>query len=157
MNHQVNTRMNALLRSGYSLPHSCGMDIANQLDQAMKSFDNNKGISQAALAALSGVPQPTISRTLKGNSTPETKTLIKLARALNCTLGGYTGTEQLPAYAEPLSNYSFPNPDDESKILRAFRLAAPEVRLTWLSMADGILERLNTPSQLSGNDNLSPG
>jgi len=133
------------------------MDIANQLDQAMRSYDNNKGISQAALAALSKVPQPTISRTLKGNSIPETKTLIKLARALNCTLGGYSGTEQMPAATEREAHYSFPTQDDESKILRAFRLASPEVRLVWLNMADGIFERLNTPSRLTGNDNPSPG
>lgn len=89
--------MNVILTNSYSLTHSHGMDIANQLDQAMRSYDNNKGISQAALAALSKVPQPTISRTLKGNSIPETKTLIKLARALNCTLGGYSGTEHTDA------------------------------------------------------------
>lgn len=140
--------MNVMLRHEYSLPHSYVMDIANELDRAMKGFEN-KGISQADLAKLSGVPQPTISRTLMGNSVPETKTLIKLARALKCTLGGYAGTDAENATKE--------SPDDESKILRAFRLAPPEVRLVWLNMADGVLERLNTPSQLTGNDNPSPG
>lgn len=149
--------MNVILTNDYSLTHSHSMDIANQLDQAMRNYDNNKGISQAALAALSGVPQPTISRTLKGSSIPETKTLIKLARALNCTLGGYTGIEQMPTANERQAHYSFPTEGDESKILRAFRLASPEVRLIWLNMADGIFERLNTPSQLTGNDHPSPG
>jgi transcriptional regulator with XRE-family HTH domain len=157
MNDLVNTQMNVVLLNGYSLSHSYGMDIANQLDRAMKSYGNNKGISQADLAALSKVPQPTISRTLKGSSTPETKTLIKLARALNCTLGGYTGTEQMPAVNELQAHYNFPTENEESKILRAFRLASPEVRLVWLGMADGIFERINTPSRLTGNDNPSPG
>lgn len=70
------------------------MNIADQLDKAMADFRPG-GISQPELAQLSGVPQPTISRTLKGKSIPETKTLIKLARALKCTLGGYTGTETI--------------------------------------------------------------
>lgn len=145
-----------MLRDEYSRPHSCEMDIANELDRAMKGFEN-KGISQAELAKRSGVPQPTISRTLMGNSVPETKTLIKLAKALKCTLGGYTGTDHDTACNEPAGGYTFPTDGDESKILRAFRLAPPEVRLVWLSMADGIFERLNTPSQLTGNDNPSPG
>lgn len=68
------------------------MTIADDLDKAMANFKPG-GISQPDLAKLSGVPQPTISRTLKGKSTPETYTLIKLARALRCVLGGYTGTE----------------------------------------------------------------
>lgn len=71
------------------------MNIADQLDRAMRAYihpDGRKGISQPELSHASGVPQPTISRTLKGKSTPETKTLIKLAGALKCTLGGYTGT-----------------------------------------------------------------
>lgn len=38
---------------------------------------------------LSGVPQPTISRTLKALSTPETETLAKLSRALGRQIGGY--------------------------------------------------------------------
>lgn len=67
------------------------MTIADELDKAMRDFRPG-GITQPELAELSGVPQPTISRTLKGKSTPETKTLIKLAKTLKCTLGGYTGT-----------------------------------------------------------------
>lgn len=74
------------------------MDIADELDKAMRDFRNGKGITQPELTALSGVPQPTISRTLKGKSTPETKTLIKLAAALNCTLGGYTGKSSSKLY-----------------------------------------------------------
>jgi len=71
------------------------MKISDELDQAMRAYRKG-GIKQAELAKLSGVPQPTISRTLKGESVPETKTLIKLAAALKCTLGGYTGKSSLP-------------------------------------------------------------
>lgn len=156
MNVQVNTRMNVVLPPLYSLAHSSYMTIADDLDKAMKNYDDGAGILQPELAKISGVPQPTISRTLKGISTPETKTLIKLARALKCTLGGYTGAESAPAYHEPTASYSFPSPDDESTLLRAFRLAPPEVRLVWLGMARDLLGRLNNPSQLTGNGKPSP-
>lgn len=96
MNFPVNTQMNASLRHGIRQCIVAAMDIADELDIAMRNFRPG-GISQPELAKLSGVPQPTISRTLKGKSTPETSTLVKLARALNCTLGGYAGTSQAGA------------------------------------------------------------
>lgn len=77
--------------------HTLTMDIADELDNAMAAFRPG-GISQAELSKLSGVPQPTISRTLRAGSTPETKTLIKLAAALKCSLGGYNGTEAESSY-----------------------------------------------------------
>ncbi|MGF6697641.1 transcriptional regulator with XRE-family HTH domain [Paraburkholderia sp. MM5496-R1] len=56
------------------------MNIGDLLDQAMK----RRGIrSQGALSRLSGVPQPTINRTLKNVSVPEFSTLKKLADALD--------------------------------------------------------------------------
>ena len=58
------------------------MTIADELDAAMKAFNGGKGISQADLSKISKVPQPTISRTLKGLSEPEGKTLRKLSAAL---------------------------------------------------------------------------
>lgn len=64
--------------------------IANAIDSAMRAFENGKGIGQAELSRRSGVPQPTISRTLKAKSTPETETLTKLISVLgpeNVALG----------------------------------------------------------------------
>ena len=71
--------------------HSEMMTIADELDRAMQAY-RGTGISQAELSRISKVPQPTISRTLNGDSTPETATLMKLAKALGCTLGGHDGT-----------------------------------------------------------------
>lgn len=71
--------------------HSEVMTIADELDRAMQAY-RGTGISQAELSRISKVPQPTISRTLNGDSTPETATLMKLAKALGCTLGGHDGT-----------------------------------------------------------------
>lgn len=58
------------------------MNLAKQIDQAMKAH-LPKAMSQSDLARLSGVPQATISRTLKGLTIPSTDTLSRLARALN--------------------------------------------------------------------------
>lgn len=56
--------------------------IGDAIDAAMQAFDGGRGIKQAALSRMSGVPQPTISRTLKGKSIPETETLSKLVAVL---------------------------------------------------------------------------
>ena len=70
--------------NNYSWVHSSHMNIAEQIDRAMKSRKPTEW-SQAELSRVSGVPQPTISRTLKGVSVPETETLSRLAKALNIT------------------------------------------------------------------------
>lgn len=82
MNSIVNTQKHdSLLNSIHGrIVHT--MNIAEQIDQAMKAF-RPKPMSQSELARRSGVPQATISRTLKGLSIPETETLTKLAKALN--------------------------------------------------------------------------
>jgi transcriptional regulator with XRE-family HTH domain len=63
------------------------MNLATRLDEAMKEAREYgpKGISQSELKRRSGVPQATISRTLKGLTDPETDTIRKLATALNVT------------------------------------------------------------------------
>lgn len=61
---------------------SISREIATEIDSAMKAYGHGKGISQAKLSAMSGVPQPTISRLLKGKTIPETATLSKLTTAL---------------------------------------------------------------------------
>lgn len=59
------------------------LQIAEALDAAMENYYGpGKRISGAELGRLSGVPQPTVSRTLKGKSTPETETLAKLVSVL---------------------------------------------------------------------------
>ena len=56
--------------------------IADAIDDAMKAFNNGRGIGQSELSRRSGVPQPTISRTLKGKTLPEVNTLSKLLEVL---------------------------------------------------------------------------
>lgn len=47
--------------------------------------------------------------------------------------------------------------DDESRLLRAYRLASTEMRKSLLRQADGILEDLENPSQLTGDIDPQPG
>lgn len=86
------------------------MTIADELDSAMKAFNGHKGISQAELAKKSGVPQPTISRTLKGVSQPETATLRKLAKFLGATIGGVSGDPAPPELCNTGEGHGFPMP-----------------------------------------------
>jgi transcriptional regulator with XRE-family HTH domain len=77
--------------------HSCEMNLANKIDQAMRTFKPK--LTQTGLAKLSGVPQATISRTLKGKTLPEFDTLSRLAKALKIEIDGFdlvTGEEIRP-------------------------------------------------------------
>ena len=61
---------------------SPAQEIASAIDEAMSAYDSGRGISQSELSRRSGVPQATISRTLKGKTIPEVHTLSKLIDAL---------------------------------------------------------------------------
>lgn len=80
MNIHENTRMNDYLSTNNTLAYSPSMGIGNRLDEAMKKAGYK---TQAALEAVSGVPQPTIARILKGGGKrgPESDTVKKLAAA----------------------------------------------------------------------------
>jgi transcriptional regulator with XRE-family HTH domain len=72
----------------YTRPDNCRMNIQNiagRLDAAMQA---RKVKTQTRLAKLSGIPQPTIARILKGGGRqgPETETLRSLANALQVHL-----------------------------------------------------------------------
>lgn len=51
----------------------------------------------------------------------------------------------------------YTNMDEESRLLRAYRLAPPPVRRSLLRQADGILEDLENPSRLNGTEKSEPG
>lgn len=71
------------LTADYTRTYICSMGIATRLDRMMKE---RKVKGQSALSRLSGVPQPTIARVLKGTTdTPELSTVKKLAAALGVT------------------------------------------------------------------------
>lgn len=63
------------------------------------------------------------------------------------------------AAKEPAAAYDISSPpnDDESRLLRAYRLADPPLRRALLRQADGILEDLDNPLQLTGVNQPEPG
>lgn len=63
--------------------------IATNLSRLMKAGE----LSQAGLAAASGVGQSTISRILHGDDSPTSRTLAKLANALNVTVDEFFRSE----------------------------------------------------------------
>ena len=56
--------------------------FAEKLSEKM----NEKGYSQLTLANKAHLTQPTISRYLLGQSTPDIRAVINLSYALNCTM-----------------------------------------------------------------------
>ena len=92
----------------YTSVHSQEMDIAMQIDQAMRDW-KPKRLSQAELSRISGVPQPTISRTLKGESIPETETLLKISRALKITINNINFKPQPQYLLKSDENYLLKN------------------------------------------------
>lgn len=94
----------------YTYVHSPMMDLAKQIDQAMREW-KPKRLSQAELARLSGVPQPTISRTLKGDSIPETETLLRISKVLKISFAGLDFKNNHPQITK----------NDEEKLLSDYR------------------------------------
>ena len=83
------------------------MDIAEQIDKAMKAR-KPKPWGQAELSRVSGVPQPTISRTLKGKSVPETETLSRLAKTLGIKFDHVSSNSSSPNEIDLENNPDFP-------------------------------------------------
>ena len=76
--------------------YSRRMNIGDRLDQAMKTA---RITSQSELSRISGVPQATISRILKGTGAkgPETETVKKLARACKVSFSWLNEGEEAPS------------------------------------------------------------
>lgn len=74
--------------------------LAKNLDRVIK----NKGTNPTALAKLSGVPQPTIFKILKGQSkNPGVSTIESLASALDVSVPQLLYDPDLPKEAEPIA------------------------------------------------------
>lgn len=84
MNSSVNATPHDDLVGGYTETYIRAMNLSDRLDYAMRV----RGIrSQSALHRASGVPQPTISRILKGTTEqPDAATMQRLADALRISL-----------------------------------------------------------------------
>lgn len=127
----------------YTRMHSSYMDLAKQIDQAMRDW-KPKRLSQAELSRLSGVPQPTISRTLKGDSIPETDTLLRISKVLKIS---FSGLDFKNTYSQ-IAKY------DEEKLLTDYRLLNEFNKGRLIERADQLLTSQNK-SKSKGNTNTS--
>ena len=106
------------------------MTIADRLDQAMRDA---KFAKQAVLARISGVPQATISRILKGTGKrgPESGTVRKLAQAcrvsfewLNDGIGKHV--QVVPSVLPP--NHDLLSGEDILRLLNLYRQSTDSAR-----------------------------
>ena len=123
----------------YTSVHSYRMNIAMQIDQAMRDW-KPKPLSQAELSRISGVPQPTISRTLKGESIPETETLLKISRALKLTIHNIDFKQA----------NSYPIKSDEEYLLKNFRGMTDINKGRLLERSESLLATQNKSSERKG-------
>lgn len=87
--------------------YSRRMSIGDRLDQAMKAARIK---SQSELSRISGVPQATISRILKGTGAkgPETETVKKLARACKVSFIWLNEGEEISTpHSTPVTTVSY--------------------------------------------------
>jgi transcriptional regulator with XRE-family HTH domain len=63
-------------------------DLSTRLAANLKRLRDGRGLSQQALADLSGVPRPTVAHLESGQSNPTLAVVSKLARSLGVTLDG---------------------------------------------------------------------
>ena len=52
----------------------------------LREYMTNRGLTQAELAALLGVSQPTVSDWLNGNALPSTKKLLKISKKIGLSV-----------------------------------------------------------------------
>lgn len=116
----------------YTCVHSPVMDLAKQIDQAMRDW-KPKRLSQAELARLSGVPQPTISRTLKGDSIPETETLLRISKVLKINFTGLDFKNTRPQITK----------NDEEKLISDYRQLTDFNKGRLIEKADQLLTGQN--------------
>jgi transcriptional regulator with XRE-family HTH domain len=143
-----------LFDSAYSRMYSPGMTIASRLDEAMREAHEYgpRGISQSALNRKSGVPQATISRTLKGQTDPEIDTIRRLAAALDVTFEwlnegippkrrGGTSAPSLAHNPPAAPDQDQATIDEGIELLKAYRMATKKEREQIMSSAKTAAER----------------
>ncbi|WP_338910744.1 helix-turn-helix domain-containing protein [Mycetohabitans rhizoxinica] len=81
MDRFVNPLMDSYLAASYAPTYISYMELADRLKEVMRE---RRVKSQSALGRMSGVPQPTINRLLRGHTeNPDSDTIAKLAIALS--------------------------------------------------------------------------
>lgn len=92
----------------------------------------SKGLSQADLAELAGVEQPTISRIERGNDAVTLRVLRQVAAALGVSLSDLFSDDRSAA---------------ETALLEAFRSLPKDRQQGWLDLAQTLLASQVQPNQ----------
>ena len=66
----------------------------NDINVAITSARQKRGISQSQLARTAGISQPALSAIESGDANPSAATVILLARAMNCTISELYGESE---------------------------------------------------------------
>lgn len=141
----------------YSRMYSPRMTIGDRLDKAMRDAEI---ASQSELARLSGVPQATISRILKGGGKkgPETETIKKLAKACRVTFDwlneGQGDDALLPKTSIPVQSEKLPKElaAELADVVRGYIEGDADTRAFMLDAARNVLDRRRRSSKNAAND-----
>lgn len=129
------------------------MTLGDRLKAARKAAK----LTQTQLADLAGLKWQSLVGNVESGGQGGTTHIAKFAKVLAVN-PLWLETGEGPR--EPLLREPDPAPyipDEESRLLRAYRLGSLEMRRNLLRQADGILDDLENPSQLTGNDEPRPG
>lgn len=121
------------------------MTLGDRLKAARKAAK----LTQTELADKAGLRWQSLVANVETGGQDGTTHIAKFAKVLGVSplwLETGAGPRELAAETDP-PNYL---PDEESRLLRAFRIAPPDLRRNLLRQADGILEDANTPLPLTG-------
>lgn len=115
------------------------MSLGDRLKAARKAAN----LTQTELAEKAGLRWQSLVANVETRGQCGTTHIAKFAKALGVSPLWLETGEGPRNLAEPDPPAYFP--DDESRLLRAFRIAPPDLRRNLLRQADGILEDANTP------------
>ena len=112
-----------------------------EMKDILRRLMDEKGINQRWLADHAGVKEPTISRTLSGNSIPGSDLLLKIADALNVSCDYLLGRTADPTVASAqdsrayiIGNAFFKCSERDKKIILA--ILGDFLPAAWDEMAD---------------------
>lgn len=112
-------------------------DTSTQLASNLKLLREEAGLSQKALAEVSGVPRPTIAHLESGQANPTLAVVLKVATALGATVDGLVSVAQAPL--QVFSSRALPT--ERTSRLRRVRV------LSGGSLRDPEIERITVKAQ----------
>lgn len=120
------------------------------LKDRLKDAREKAGLTQDELAKRARLSNQSLIGNIEAGAQKSTTKIFQIAKVLGVSpewLSEGTGS-RFTAEQKPADDYL--TSSEEGMILRAFRLAPPDVRRLWIIQARGLLDDFDTPTQLSG-------